>query len=183
MIFFQRRGMGVLTIVVLALAMSPLRAMAKDNAKPDASTTNTADTPSKPVLIVHDLTVAAGVPWPYDVHQIKANIIASLQLTDGDIFNVVPTAPSGAGHGYVLEGEITSWHPGNQAVRSFVGYGAGRESAIVHYWVIDPNGEKVFEHTDTIRASFYSGISSVGELAHPLADKIAGRIQHAKLIK
>jgi hypothetical protein len=157
-------------------------AHAQDKAKQDASSTQPADNSGKPMLIVHDATVAKGVAWPYDVHAVKANIVASLQLKDGDKFDVVPNAPSGTGHGYVLEEEITQWHPGNAAVRGLVGYGAGREVAVVHYWVTDPQGEKVFEHTDTIRSAFFSSVSSVGDLLHPLGDKIAARIQHANLL-
>jgi len=44
-------------------------------------------------------------------------------------------------------------------------------------------GKKVFEHDDTIRTEFYASAysASVGQLAHPLADKIDGRLAEAKL--
>ncbi len=154
----------------------------QDKTEQNTQADQSAPDSSKPMLIVHDLTVAKGIAWPYDVHASKANIVASLQLKDGDQFDIVPAAPSGTGHGYVLEEEITQWHPGNAAVRGLVGYGAGREVAVVHYWVTDPQGEKVFEHTDTIRSAFFSSVSSVGDILHPLGDKIATRIQHAKIL-
>ena len=56
-----------------------------------------------------------------------------------------------------------------------VGMGTGRETAVIHYWLTDKTGKKVFEHTDTIRAAFWGNAyaGSVGQLAQPFADKIA----------
>lgn len=76
-----------------------------------------------------------------------------------------------------------SFFPGNRAKRMLVGMGSGRETAEIRYRLTDENGAKVFENKDTIRAEFWGNAyaSSVGELAHPFADKIAGRIKNAKL--
>ena len=87
------------------------------------------------------------------------------------------------GHVYTLGGEVVSWHPGNRAKRMLVGMGSGRETADIHYWLTDEKGKKVFDNKDTIRAEFWGNAyaGSVGELAHPFADKISGRIKNAKL--
>jgi hypothetical protein len=64
-----------------------------------------------------------------------------------------------------------------------VGAGTGRETAKIRFWVTDAGGKKVFEHQDTIRAEFWGNeyADSVGQLAHPFADKIAGRLAEVKL--
>jgi hypothetical protein len=64
-----------------------------------------------------------------------------------------------------------------------VGWGSGRESADIHFWVTDEAGEKKLETRDTIRAEL-AGVqyqNSVGELTHPFASKIVHRIGAAKL--
>jgi hypothetical protein len=60
-----------------------------------------------------------------------------------------------------------------------VGMGSGREEAQIHYWLMERDGKKVFEHTDTIRQAFWGNAyaNSVGELAQPFADKIAERLK------
>ena len=82
-----------------------------------------------------------------------------------------------------MNGEVLQWHPGNRAERWAVGMGAGRESARIRFWLTDTSGKKVFEHEDTIRAEFWGNeyADSVGQLAHPFADKIATRLAQAKL--
>ena len=42
---------------------------------------------------------------------------------------------------------------------------------------------EVFEHDDTIRTEFYASAysASVGQFAHPVADKIGGRLAEEKL--
>ncbi|HYR86521.1 MAG TPA: hypothetical protein VE422_20705 [Terriglobia bacterium] len=59
--------------------------------------------------------------------------------------------------------------------------GSGREAAD-SYWVTDSSGQKVLEAKHTIRAEFWGNAvaGSVGQLAHPFADKIAKRIKNAK---
>lgn len=64
-----------------------------------------------------------------------------------------------------------------------VGWGSGRESADIHFWVTDETGEKKLDTRDTIRAEL-AGVqyqNSVGELAHPFASKIVHRVGEAKL--
>lgn len=165
--------------MVIAGMMVPASAKVRSQAKPAEATPPVSS--SLPILVVHEFAVAPDIAWPYTPNQVRVQLIASLKMKVGDKFNIVSEAPPGTGHDYVLQGEVAKWKAGNQAVRSFVGYGAGRETATIHYWVTDPSGEKVFDHTDTIRASYFSGVSSVGELAHPLADKVAIRLKEAKL--
>jgi hypothetical protein len=68
-------------------------------------------------------------------------------------------------------------------MRMLVGYGTGRESADIHYWLTDDTNEKVVEYHDTIRAEYFGNqyANSVGELAHPFGDKLANRLSGAKL--
>lgn len=136
---------------------------------------------NKLVLAVHVFTVARGVEWPYKSRAVQSRIIASLQREDSNEFQIVRASPDDNPNDFTLEGEITAWHPGKQAVRSIVGFGTGRESATIRYRVLDPTGTTIFEHKDVIRESYATGISSVGELAQPLADKVASRIENAKL--
>ncbi len=84
---------------------------------------------------------------------------------------------------YVLDGEVLEWHAGNKAERTLIGYGSGRETAKIHYWMTDAaTGKKVFEHTDTIRQAFWgNAYANSVELAQPFADKIAVRLKEAKL--
>ena len=73
-------------------------------------------------------------------------------------------------------------HPRNAAIRYLVGMGTGRETAKIRFKLTVQSGKRVFEHEDTIRTEFYASAysSSVGQLAHPLADKIGHRIAEAK---
>jgi hypothetical protein len=166
---------------LLLLAMTSIPIMASSHEKTKAADPSSVVNADLPILVVRSFAVAPDIAWPYTAAQVKAQMIASLKMKVGNKFNVVPEAPPGSGHDYVLQGEVTKWNAGNQAVHSFVGYGAGRESAAIHYWVTDPKGEKIFEHKDVIRESYFSGVSSVGELAHPLADKVAIRLRDAKI--
>ncbi len=143
----------------------------------------TAVAQSKPILVVHVFTVAKNVAWPYDMNQLQAQTVAQLKLKYGQNVDVVTEAPKGAGRVYTLDGEVLKWHPGNRATRLIVGLGSGREMAKIHYWLSDQSGEKVFDHTDTIRQSVWGGgyVGSVGQLAQPFADKIAKRLSEAKV--
>jgi hypothetical protein len=137
----------------------------------------------KPAVVVHPFTMATGVSWPYDMKQMVTQTVAELQHKDGKKFDFSAEAPAGRTHVYTLDGEVLEWKPGNRAQRMLVGYGAGRETAKIHYWLSDETGKKVFEHEDIIRAEFWGNeyVGSVGQLAHPFADKIANRLGEAKL--
>ncbi|MGH9744549.1 MAG: DUF4410 domain-containing protein [Candidatus Acidiferrales bacterium] len=140
---------------------------------------------TKPSLVVGTFTLANGVNWPYDLNQMQLQTITELKIKDGQVFNVITEAPKGTeGKVYTLDGEVLEWRAGNKAKRMVVGMGSGRETAKIHYWLTDvASGQKVFEHTDTIRQAFWGNAyaSSVGQLAQPFADKIADRLKEAKL--
>jgi len=137
----------------------------------------------KPVIVMHPFTMANGVIWPYDMQKMTTQTLAELQHKDGGKYEISSEPPSGRAHVFTLEGEILEWHPGNRAKRVLVGVGTGRETARIHYWLTDETGKKVFDHEDTIRAEYWGNAyaDSVGQLAHPFADKIAGRLGDAKL--
>ena len=137
----------------------------------------------KPAIVVQSFTTANGVSWPYDMQRMTSQTLAELQTKDGKKYEISAEAPSSRAHCYFLSGEVLGWHPGNRAKRVLVGVGTGRETAKIHYWLADETGKKVFEHEDTIRAEFWGNeyADSVGQLAHPFADKIAGRLAQAKL--
>jgi len=144
-----------------------------------------APSQAKPSLVVNLFTVAGDVNWPYDFKQLQLQTITELKIKDGPQFEVVSDASKeNSGKVYVLDGEVLEWHPGNRAARMMVGYGSGRETAKIHYWLTDvASGKKVFEHTDAIRQAFWGNAyaNSVGQLAQPFADKIAVRLKEAKL--
>lgn len=140
--------------------------------------------PSKPFIVVNAFATTKEVVWPYDMKELQKQTVAELYAKVGkecEVASDLPTA--GHGHVYTLSGEVTSWRPGNRAKRTLVGMGSGREAADIHYWLTDEAGEKAFDSKDTIRAEFWGNAyeGSVGQLAHPFADKIAGKIKSAKL--
>jgi|SRR5450432_3572021 Domain of unknown function (DUF4410) len=137
----------------------------------------------KPTIVVLPFALASGVSWPYDMKQLQVQTTAELQNRDAKMYSILPEAPASGGHFLTLRVEILEWHPGNAAKRQLVGMGSGRESAKIHFELIDANGKKVFEHEDTVRTEFYASAysTSVGQLPHPLADKIGKRIADAKL--
>jgi hypothetical protein len=137
----------------------------------------------KPALVVNPFTLTSGVNWPYDMKQLQAQTITELKVKDSSYFDVLADAPTNQSRIYTLEGEVMEWHAGNRATRMMVGMGSGRETAKIHYWLMGKGGEKVFEHTDTIRQAFWGNAyaNSVGQLAQPFADKIADRLKDAKL--
>jgi hypothetical protein len=137
----------------------------------------------KPAIIVQPFTTANGVSCPYDMQRMTSQTLAELQTKDGKKYEISTAAPLSRAHYYSLSGEVLAWHPGNRAKRVLVGVGTGREAAKIHCWLADETGKKVFEHEDTIRAEFWGNeyADSVGQLAHPFADKIAGRLSQAKL--
>jgi Domain of unknown function (DUF4410) len=137
----------------------------------------------KPTIIVSTFKTAPEVSWPYDMNELQRQVVAELQNKDRKKYNISVHAPSYGTHYLALEVEVLDWHPGNAAKRALVGVGTGRESAKIRYSVVTSEGKKVFEHEDTIRTEFYASAyaPSVGQLAHPLADKIGGRLAYAKL--
>ncbi|MFY9743424.1 MAG: DUF4410 domain-containing protein [Candidatus Sulfotelmatobacter sp.] len=142
-------------------------------------------TEAKVVLIVDPFTLANGVVWPYDLNQMQLQTITELKIKDAQEFEISTEKPKGwTGKVYLLDGEVLAWHAGNKAERMMVGYGTGRETAKIHYWLTDAaTGRKVFEHTDTIRQAFWGNqyANSVGQLAQPFADKIAVRLKETRL--
>jgi hypothetical protein len=148
-----------------------------------AAVSTIASVQGKPTLVVNTFALAKNVPWPYDMKQLQAQTVTELKVKDGQYFDVASEAPKGADRVYTLNGEVLEWHAGNRAMRMLVGFGSGRETAKIHYWLTDQSGKKVFDHTDTIRQSVWGGAyaNSVGQLAQPFAAKIAARLKDAKL--
>jgi hypothetical protein len=134
-------------------------------------------------LLVNPIKTGTDVAWPYDSKQLQTQVAAELMNKVGKKFAVVTEAPEEKGRHFVLDCEVVEWHAGNAAQRALIGMGAGRESAKVRYSLTDPSGKKVMEREDTIRAEFWGNAyaGSVGQLAHPLADKIAGRLGEVKV--
>ena len=133
------------------------------------------------LILVHPFAVSPSVSWPYDMKQMQAQTVAELKAKVGNQYSVVTEVPADYhGRVYLLDGEITEWHAGNRAKRVLVGMGSGRESAIIHYSLTDESNKKVLDRKDTIRAEFWGNAyeGSVGQLAHPFADKIAGNLSH-----
>jgi hypothetical protein len=109
----------------------------------------------RPTVVVQAFTTAAGVSWPYDMKQMVTQTVAELQHKDGSTFDVSPESLTGRARVYMLNGEVLEWNPGNRAKRMMIGYGSGRETAKIHYWLSDQTGKRVFEHEDIIRAEFW----------------------------
>jgi Domain of unknown function (DUF4410) len=143
----------------------------------------TAHAQDKTTIVVNPFKMAPQVSWPYDMKELERQVLAELQNKDRTKFNISADASTTGSHCLTLEVEILEWHPGNAAKRALVGLGTGRESAKIRYWLTNQEGKKVFERDDTIRTEFYASAysASVGQLAHPLADKIGGRLAEARL--
>ena len=168
---------ALLPITLIGLSFGLVTAEAQD--KPAATSTA-----SKPVIVVSAFTTVKEIAWPYDMKDLQRQTVAEMSSKAASEYDVVAEGSNGThGRVYMLGGEVVSWHPGNRAKRMLVGMGSGRETADIHYWLTDEGGKKVFENKDTIRAEFWGNAyaGSVGELAHPFADKISGRIKNAKL--
>jgi len=135
------------------------------------------------VLVVQPFTVSPGVELPYDMKLMQTQLVAELKVMLAKEFDIVAEAPATPqGTVYTLGGEITGWRPGNAAKRIIIGLGSGREASDVQYRVTDGSGKKVLERKDTVRTNFFSqSAGSTGTLAHPIAQKIAERIEDAKL--
>lgn len=165
--------------LLMALGMILLAASTMYAQQKDPPTAVEVKTP----LVLNTFAVKSDVAWPYDTKQMQTLTLAELKAKLGNRFEVATERPTAAAHLYTIDGEIVGWRAGNAAKRVLIGMGSGREAADIHYWVSDEAGQKVFEHRDTIRAEFWSSnfAGSVGQLAHPFADKIAHRISDAKL--
>jgi hypothetical protein len=160
----------------LALASFSLLAQEKP-AAPSESVKNS-------VIVVNTFTAAANVSWPYDMKELQRQTIAEMKTKLGTQFDIVTDPPVVASeHVYTLNGEVVGWRAGNAAKRFLVGMGSGREAADIHYWIVDQTGKTVLDKKDTIRSEFWGNAfaGSVGQLAHPFADKISNRIRDAKL--
>jgi len=166
-----------IAVLALTLALSPLFVRAQE--KPAQQ--NPAK--EKPVLVVDLFTVNSGVAWPYNMKQLQMETVAGLIGKSSQHVDAVAEPPEGRKHVFTLDGEIEYYHRGNIVVRWLVGLGEGREEANIHYWVSDENGKRVFEHRDQLRAEFWGNQykGSMGQLAHPFADKIAKRLTEAKV--
>jgi hypothetical protein len=159
-------------------------AASSPSSTPASQSDNTAEISARPVMIVGEFSTAEKAGWPYDTKQLQYQTVAELKAKAGDHIDVMSGPPATPrNHTYTLAGEIVSWRPGNRAKRMLVGMGSGRESAEIHYWLTDEQGKRIFDHKDTIRAEFWGNAyqSSVGELAHPFASKIADRLTETKL--
>jgi len=165
----------MLTACGLALAGFPLLAQEKPAVAAPAKNS---------VIVVNTFTAAAKVSWPYDMKELQRQTVAEMKTKLGTQFDVVTEPPAIAPERlYTLNGEVVGWRAGNAAKRALIGMGSGREAADIHYWIADQNGKTVLDKKDTIRSEFWGNAfaGSVGQLAHPFADKISHRIQDAKL--
>lgn len=136
-----------------------------------------------PTLVVNTFTTAAGVDLPYDMSLFQKQLVAELKVMLGKEYVVVAEPPTSTDSSvFALDAEITGWRPGNAAKRLLVGMGSGREASDIQYRVTDRSGKTVVERKDTVRTNFYSqAAGSTGTLAHPVAQKISGRIKEARL--
>jgi len=132
-----------------------------------------ASTPAHAQVVVQEFKPK--VDFPYDLKQLQIQTVVECKKKN------IPIAD--ANGGYTLDGEIVEWHAGNRATRLLVGMGSGRETAKIHFWLTDPSGKKVLDHSDTIRQSVWGGgyTPSAGELVQPFAVKIAQRLAESKL--
>jgi uncharacterized protein DUF4410 len=164
--------------LVFGVALASFSLLAQE--KPTAPT----EPVKKSVIVVNTFTAAASVSWPYDMAELQRQTIAEMKTKLGAQFDIVAEAPVIAPeHVYTLNGEVVGWRAGNAAKRFLIGMGSGREAADIHYWMTNQTGEKVMDKKDTIRSEFWGNAfaGSVGQLAHPFADKISNRIRDAKL--
>lgn len=168
---------------VTSLVETPEPAPATSAEKPAAAkpTPSPPPTTAKAVLIVRVFKLKENTSWPYDLTQLQSQTVAQLRSTDdiSERFDVAD-ALGAKTRVYVLEGEVLSWQAGSKAKRFITGLGMGRESAEIRFWIVDPNGVRVLERRDTIRAD-YTNVAGTNALAHPFAQKIAERLLDANL--
>jgi len=164
-------------LLACGLALAGFSLLAQEKPALPESTKNS-------IIVVNTFTAAANIAWPYDMKELQRQTVAEMKAklgTQYDVMAEVPATPPE--HVYTLNGEVVAWRPGNAAKRFLVGFGSGREAADLHYWITDQTGKNVLDKKDTIRAEFWGNAfaGSVGQLAHPFADKISNRIRDAKL--
>ena len=140
----------------------------------------------RPVIVVKAFALSSDAAFPYDLKQLQISVHAELKARFAkEAVDVVMEAPAGArGKVYVIEGEFSNWKVGSTAKRVLVGFGAGREGTDLHFTITE-SGKKVVDGTERIKAPFvgsaYQG--NVGQLAHPVADKLGDRIKNAKIVQ
>jgi hypothetical protein len=171
------KGAGVSDAVIQAMVESS--AAATSGATATAAPSDPNDPLSlgdpEPLITVH--VFKTSVDFPYDFKQLQIQTVVELKRRNVSAGNTDGT--------YTLEGEIVEWKAGNRATRMLVGFGTGRESAKIRFWLTDQKGTKVFERTDTIRQSIWGGaaVPSAGQLVQPFAVKIAERIADSRPVK
>ena len=154
-----------------------IQAMVESNAAAAPSDSNDSTLLDDPEALVAVREFKTSVDFPYDFKQLQIQTVIELKKRN------VPAG--GTGGTYTLEGEVVEWNAGNRAARMLIGFGSGRESAKIHFWLTDQNGTRVYERTDTIRQSIWGGaaVPSAGQLVQPFAIKIAERIADSRPVK
>lgn len=171
------RDAGVSNAVIQTMVEASAAAKSGADAAAAPSDPQNPMSPHDPEALVAVREFKTNADFPYDFKQLQIQTVIELKKRN---------VPAGDADGtYTLEGEVVQWKAGNRATRMLIGFGSGRESAKIHYWLIDQNGTKVFERTDTIRQSIWGGaaVPSAGQLVQPFAIKIAERIAGSKPVK
>ena len=138
----------------------------------------------KPLIVLNPFTVASDSALPYDMKLLQASVLAELKARFiKEFVEVVAESPGkSSGKTYAVDGVFSNWKGGSTAKRLLVGFGSGRESVDLHFWVTDEAGKKLIDRKEKIKAQFlgsaYQG--NIGELAHPVADKLGDRLNDAK---
>jgi hypothetical protein len=141
------------------------------------------------VLVVKPFTLGADAAFPYDLKHLQTSVHAELKTRFAKhAVNVITEEPSAAGGKvYVVTGEFSNWQSGNTAKKIFFGrFGFGREGVDFHFSVTDQSGKKVIDRTERIKAQFLGDSldqGNVGELAHPIADKVGDKVKGAKIFE
>jgi len=141
----------------------------------------------KVVLVVKPFTLDSDAAFPYDLKQLQISVHAEIKTRFAkDAVDVVMESPASArGKVYTVEGQFSNWKGGSTAKRILVGFGSGREGVDFSFFVIDETGKKIIEREVRIKAPFigsaYQG--NVGQLAHPVADKIGDKVKDARIFQ
>jgi hypothetical protein len=126
----------------------------------------------KPLIVLNAFTVAADSALPYDMKLLQTSTVAELKARFIKEFVDFAAESSGKASGktYKVDGVFSNWKGGSTAKRILVGFGSGRESVDLHFWITDEAGKKLVDRKEKIKAQFlgsaYQG--NVGELVHPL---------------
>ena len=141
----------------------------------------------KIVLVIKTFTLDSNAAFPYDLKQLQISVHAEIKTRfSNDAVEVVTEAPATAGGKlYTLDGQFSNWKGGSTAKRVLVGFGSGREGVDFRFSVTDEKGKKVIDRQERIKAEFigsnYQG--NVGQLAHPIADKIGDKVKDSKILQ